>query len=89
MIKLANFLFLKDITLAVKENIDYIKNRITKVFNIINDSLKKKYGVNTSISMGVTFKTNEIKTFDDLYSKADSAMYERKRNGKDGVAFYN
>ena len=39
--------------------------------------------------MGVTFKTNEIKTFDDLYSKADSAMYERKRNGKDGVAFYN
>ena len=70
-------------------NIDYIKNRITNVFNIINDSLKKKYGVNTSISMGVTFKTNEIKTFDDLYSKADSAMYERKRNGKDGVAFYN
>ena len=30
MIKLANFLFLKDITLAVKENIDYIKNVFLK-----------------------------------------------------------
>ena len=66
-----------------------IKKKITDVFSLINNLIKEKYGMEAGISMGVTFKTEKINSFDELYDKADTAMYERKRNGKDGVAFFN
>ena len=40
MIKLANFLFLKDITLAVKENIDYIKSEISSQEQLLESAIK-------------------------------------------------
>lgn len=42
MIKLANFLFLKDITLAVKENIDYIKNEISSQEQLLESAIKSE-----------------------------------------------
>ena len=69
--------------------VNKIKQKITDVFSLINNLIKEKYGMEAGISMGVTFKTEKINSFDELYDKADTAMYERKRNGKDGVAFFN
>ena len=68
--------------------VNKIKQKITDVFSLINNLIKEKYGMEAGISMGVTFKTEKINSFDELYDKADTAMYERKRNGKDGVAFF-
>ena len=39
-------------------------------------------------SIGVAVYPRDGRTFEELYKAADSALYSVKRNGKNGVAFY-
>lgn len=53
----------------------------------------KKYGIEhgfpgrLSCSIGVSIYNKDGKTYDELFKKADAAMYEAKRNGKDQYKF--
>ncbi len=53
----------------------------------------KKYGIDNgfpgrlSCSIGVAMYNKDGKTYDELFKKADAALYEAKRNGKDQYKF--
>ncbi|MDD6807406.1 MAG: GGDEF domain-containing protein [Oscillospiraceae bacterium] len=53
----------------------------------------KKYGIDNgfpgrlSISIGVAMYNKDGKTYEELFKKADAALYEAKRNGKDQYKF--
>jgi len=40
------------------------------------------------VSVGAVFSPDEGTTFDELYKKADSALYEVKQHGKHGISIY-
>jgi len=44
---------------------------------------KMGIGINVSVSVGITRSVAEDKEFDDMYKRADLAMYEAKTKGKD------
>lgn len=41
-----------------------------------------------SCSIGIAFCKNPTESFDDIYRKADKALYSRKNEGKDGYSIY-
>ncbi|MBR9876317.1 MAG: GGDEF domain-containing protein, partial [Vibrionaceae bacterium] len=52
------------------------------VMNIRSDKLLK-----VGLSIGVCIFHTNTGSFEEIYQKADAAMYEIKKNGKNGVAF--
>ena len=69
-----------------------MKDLITRKVNMINDKLSKTNaddGVPAlSCSVGVAFGRVGIRT-SELFKRADTALYNAKENGRNGVAFYN
>lgn len=43
----------------------------------------------TSCSIGIAFCTGSKLCFDEIYQNADQALYQQKRNGKDGYTVYS
>lgn len=69
-----------------KRIVQYIENIRTAISNIyICDD--GSYGV--SCSMGVALCNGRKMTFDEIYKEADMAMYQIKKNGKNGYCIYN
>lgn len=62
---------------VIEEKVQNINNRL---LNPENDLPK------VSLSVGIAFSANGFE--DDLYKKADSALYETKENGRCGYTFY-
>lgn len=65
------------------------KEAIRKKINDINESLQKAEEdlPKLSVSAGVAF--SQFGYNDELYTKADSALYQTKENGRCGYTFYN
>lgn len=63
--------------------INNLTNKLNYLLNNIRKELKlyyEKYKLSTSI--GVAYRSDEFNTYDKLYKKADKALYEAKRLGK-------
>lgn len=65
------------------QHIDLVKKFISNPIKV------KDYEFNITLSMGIAMYPQDAATPDDLLKNADSAMYQKKSNGKNGVAFYN
>ena len=58
--------------------------------DIVSHPIKvQDYEFNITMSMGVALYPNDAATPVDLIKNADSAMYQKKMGGKNGVAFYD
>lgn len=57
----------------------------------LRDELHREYGkgVEVSVSIGMACFPRDGKTFDDLYQKADIALYEAKNRGRNRFAAYS
>ena len=69
---------------------DALSNKLNEILNYIRSDLNyyyKNYGLSTSI--GVAYKDNDINTYEELYEKADKALYKAKNLGKDRVYLSN
>ena len=69
---------------------DALSNKLNEILNYIRSNLNyyyKNYGLSTSI--GVAYKDNDINTYEELYEKADKALYKAKNLGKDRVYLSN
>ena len=69
-----------------------MKDLITRKVNMINEKLNKaeeESGIpSLSCSVGVAFGRVGVRT-SELFKRADSALYNAKENGRNGVAFYS
>ena len=69
-----------------ENDIEYVKTRLDRLNNALLNS--NDLSVGFSISAGVYFCKSGEK-YEDVLKYADSALYEKKRNGKKGYACYN
>lgn len=70
--------------------LDILSSKLDGILNYIRSDLNyyyKNYGLSTSI--GVAYKDNDINTYEELYQKADKALYKAKNLGKDRVYLSN
>ncbi len=70
-------------------NVDFIKEKISEFishFNKIYDVNGREYKI--SMSIGISIFNRDGLTYEDLYKKADEALYEAKRAGKDMYCIY-
>lgn len=69
---------------------DDVVRKADAVCDIIRHIESKVYhNLKITVSVGVAITTEEVKTFDMLYKKADEALYVAKNNGKNGFWVYN
>lgn len=72
------------------KNQEDCKAHIKMVQDIISVPLKvQDYEFNMTLTMGVAFYPHDAATPVDLIKNADSAMYQKKSTGKNGVGFYD
>lgn len=72
------------------KNMNYgkpLENRITDLCNLICD--EQIWGVSVSASFGISGYPNDGLNFDELYKKADIALYKAKSQGRGGYALYD
>lgn len=65
-------------------NEDSLSEKLDSFINQCNHSIFQKYSENVSISIGVAIVTDDVYMYEDLYKKADYAMYVAKFGGKNG-----
>ncbi|MDD3570649.1 MAG: diguanylate cyclase [Lachnospiraceae bacterium] len=67
-----------------------VEKKAEIVCETIRNIVSKKYhDLKITVSVGVAITTEDVKTFDMLYKKADDALYVAKNNGKNGFWVYN
>jgi diguanylate cyclase (GGDEF)-like protein len=72
---------------ATKEDVE---RKAETVCDVIRQVDSKKYkNLKITSSVGVAITTEDVKTFEMLYKKADEALYIAKKNGKNGFWVYN
>ncbi len=75
--------FLKNINFIVME--EKLKNLMTKLQLTYKEGDKQ---VKISASAGISFSPRDGSSFVDLYTKADSALYQAKKSGKSTFRYY-
>jgi len=73
--------------LPVFEDIEQKMNSIRKVIETTQINITSNEFINVTISQGIAKKTNETKDIDSLLKKADEALYEAKREGRNKVVY--
>ena len=67
-----------------------VAKKAEAICDIVRNIESKKYNnLKITVSVGVAITSEDIKTFEMLYKKADEALYVAKKNGKDGFWVYN
>lgn len=67
--------------------VEVVKHRLEKIRSLVNKhTISDKYD-NITMSFGFVFPSN-YESFDDLKQKADIALYESKRRGKNQITSY-
>jgi diguanylate cyclase (GGDEF)-like protein len=76
--------------IAEPQELSHIDGMLRRLLRRISEPLTSN-GVELSVgaSMGVAFHPENGKTLDELLNCADAAMYQVKRNGRDGVAYFD
>lgn len=68
------------------------RNKISAIVQRLlmrEESIELKNGENLHMSVGIAIFPEDAETFDELYEKADMALYHAKRNGKAQFVFYD
>ena len=68
--------------------IEVVKLRLEKIRNLVNEHTISDRDDNITMSFGFVFP-KKTETFDDLKKKADIALYEAKRRGKNQITSYD
>lgn len=72
-----------------KEELKKIVRRMIAVIEFeVNELLSESCGFKVSVSIGIAEKPGDGRSFMELYSAADKALYYVKQNGKRGFHFY-
>ncbi|EGC03216.1 sensor domain-containing diguanylate cyclase [Ruminococcus albus] len=72
------------------EFIAHIKERCEALNKAFHDnSTAAEYGYQVTASIGAALYPKDGKSFEELYSACDKAMYRAKKSGKDGFTFYD
>ncbi|EOS78573.1 diguanylate cyclase (GGDEF) domain-containing protein [Lachnospiraceae bacterium 10-1] len=72
-----------------KETLKKIVRRMIAVIEFeVNELLSESCGFKVSVSIGIAEKPGDGRSFMELYSAADKALYYVKQNGKRGFHFY-
>lgn len=69
------------------KDMDDLKNLLNEIQNAGSYEIAK--GFKSSISVGVSILHKDGETFEELYKKADIALYSVKKNGKDSWALFD
>lgn len=77
-------IFLLDI--GNKENVARVASQIVAKMRDSYEKDEKK--VETSVSIGIAISPTDGRKFTELYEKADIAMYEVKKSGRNGYHIY-
>lgn len=78
------FALLCDANISVEQSIASVET----IFNKVQKHIQE-IGQGTTLSIGVSYSSlNEICTFNDLYTKADTALYESKDAGRHCMTVY-
>ena len=64
-----------------------INTKAQQICHLLHRTYKEKFQLSASI--GIALNPNDATTFDELYKKADKALYYVKNHGKNNFAFYN
>lgn len=72
-----------------KSHIESKAADICKIFSLIYNDDEDDNGVKISGSLGIALFPKDGDTFDELYKKADTALYKSKRAGKSCYTFYS
>lgn len=59
--------------------------RADKILNCVKKISKE---IKMSCSIGIVFTSNKLEGYDNIFKKADTALYEAKRKGKDRFEFF-
>jgi len=78
------FAFLKNAS-----DIDVVNKKAQELLETIQELCAKYNEAKVSGSIGVSMYPNNGKTVDELYAKADSALYKAKREGKNKYILYS
>lgn len=70
----------------VKEQVQ-IEDMANNILNIVSDIAVEFQPVQLSGSVGIGIYPHDGKVLDELYSKADEALYEVKKSGKNQYRF--
>ncbi len=78
------------IAILIAERFEEIDEMAQAVFNVFEDPFINE-GVEFSInvSIGVAIYPNDAKSLDELLTRADDAMYEVKKESKNGIKYYS
>ena len=66
-----------------------VRDKAELVRQMMDRMVGPKQNVHVSGSIGVSFYPANGTTADDLYAKADQALYQSKRKGKNAITFAN
>lgn len=64
-----------------------IREKVEEIMAVLQGICAKYADVSLSVSIGISAYPNDGKTLEELYSKADAALYEAKKAGKNRYAF--
>ena len=64
------------------ESVDQVLQKSRELYDIVMQLCEGYKKISLSGSMGISFYPQDGRKLDELYEKADKALYEAKRNGK-------
>lgn len=71
------------------DSADHIQTKVRELMEKNRElQIPELEGKRLSVSMGVSYAPDHGKTYLELYHHADEALYETKRNGKNGYKVY-
>ena len=72
------------------DSADHVQAKVRELTQKIHElQIPELKGKTLSVSLGVSYAPDHGKTYLELYNHADEALYETKRNGKNGYTVYS
>nr|WP_293660063.1 GGDEF domain-containing protein [uncultured Phascolarctobacterium sp.] len=71
------------------QNLEWVRQKAEQLCRVLDTVCQKNGSVwKMSVSIGIAVAPKDGKSFEMLYEKADKALYETKKSGKNGYTLY-